>query len=338
MLCTLFNRDGRRTSVRTGFTLVELLVVIAIIGTLVGLLLPAVQSAREAARLSSCGNNLKQLALGLLNHHEARKAFPAGAPAYLTDGTLVTGTAADPNRTTVTGGWGWGTYILPYIEENSLFDRIGPTTTNFPDAPNDLTKTTIAAFNCPSETTGALNYAQALGGDGTAEGHAKASYVGVNGGNDNPYRIDRAAVTVRGIFGYNSRVKISEVTDGTSKTMMLVERLWDGQDAEKRRGAIWAGRSPGTATICGANCGNKYSNMVRVENSASWLINGSNNNSAASSHGGRQMNSAGTNMRGGFGVNSAFADGSVRLISENIDGAIWQLIGQRADDQKIAQF
>ena len=109
-----------------------------------------------------------------------------------------------------------------------------------------------------------------------------------------------------------------------------------GLDGEKRRGGVWSGRSPGNATICGANCGNKYSTMVRVENSASWVINGSNNNSAASNHGGRMMNPGGTNMRGGFGVNTVFADGSVRLISEFVDGTVWQRLGTRADGQQIA--
>jgi prepilin-type N-terminal cleavage/methylation domain-containing protein len=89
-----------------GFTLVELLVVIAIIGILVALLLPAIQSAREAARRSSCGNNLKQLGLGLQNFHDVHQNFPPG----LTDDD--------------TNSLGWGTYILPYSEQKPIWDGL----------------------------------------------------------------------------------------------------------------------------------------------------------------------------------------------------------------------
>lgn len=320
-----------------GFTLVELLVVIAIIGVLVGLLLPAVQSAREAARRSSCTNNLKQVATGLHLHHDAKKAFPPGALAYLTSGSIVTASMADPGRTSVIGGWGWGTFILPFLEQEPLYTGLAPSGTNFPMAPNTLTKTPIATFTCPSEVTGALNFAQAMGGNGTAEGHAKSSYSAVCGSTAILYTGANAAAA-RGIFGYNSRVKTSDVVDGLSKTMMLVERLWDGRDSEKRRGGVWAGRSPGNATICGSECGNKYSTMVRVENHTDWVINGQNNNAAASNHGGQSTNVAGTRVFGGYGANAAFGDGAVRMISENIDGAVWQRLGQRADGGAIGEF
>ena len=93
---------------RGGFTLVELLVVIAIIGTLVGLLLPAVQSAREAARRSACTNNMKQLGLGVLNFESARKRLPAASSG--------TGTSS----TATIGGYSWICAILPFLEETNL--------------------------------------------------------------------------------------------------------------------------------------------------------------------------------------------------------------------------
>ena len=98
-----------------GFTLVELLVVIAIIGTLVGLLLPAVQSAREASRAASCRNNLKQLGLALHHYHDHAKRFPSGwSGAAIPDGT-----AGDDLP-----GWGWATELLPQIEQSTLHSRI----------------------------------------------------------------------------------------------------------------------------------------------------------------------------------------------------------------------
>src|SRR5688572_21241712 len=95
-----------------GFTLVELLVVIAIIGILVALLLPAVQAAREAARRMSCGNNLKQISLGLHNYHDTYKAFPAGWFDF--------GGAANNFES-----WGWSAMLLPFVEQQPLHDQMG---------------------------------------------------------------------------------------------------------------------------------------------------------------------------------------------------------------------
>src|SRR5262245_55758548 len=94
-----------------GFTLVELLVVVAIIGVLVALLLPAVQSAREAARRMTCQSNLKQHAIAMHNYHDTWLKLPAG----------LMGSASSPDD-----GFGWGTAILPFVEQKALFDKINP--------------------------------------------------------------------------------------------------------------------------------------------------------------------------------------------------------------------
>ena len=103
------------SALRRGFTLIELLVVIAIIATLVAILLPAVQQAREAARRSPCKNNLKQIGLALHNYHDTFNILPPGTLCMLNNGTAVKPTDSNPSRTAVTGGWSWSTYILPFI-------------------------------------------------------------------------------------------------------------------------------------------------------------------------------------------------------------------------------
>src|SRR5215813_10909080 len=138
-----------------GFTLVELLVVIAIIGVLVALLLPAIQAAREAARRAQCQNHLKNLALAVLNYESAKKHYP---PGFVSQPIQVE-------------AWAWSTFILPYIEEQALYDKLSPSETfqmpvdatrlknrNLADlfaAKTDipLLQTPIAVFRCASDST-----------------------------------------------------------------------------------------------------------------------------------------------------------------------------------------
>src|SRR6476659_7832683 len=102
---------GRKA--RKGFTLIELLVVIAIIAILIGMLLPAVQRTREAANNAKCKNNLKQIGLAMQNYHSANDCFPSG---------YVSNVAA--NNSDLGPGWGWGTFLLPYLEQDTLYRQI----------------------------------------------------------------------------------------------------------------------------------------------------------------------------------------------------------------------
>ncbi len=125
-----------------GFTLVELLVVIAIIGILIGLLLPAVNAARESGRRTSCTNNLKQMGLALINCHEEKGCFP---PGYYSNQPYVDG------ATDTSPGWSWAAYILPYMEYSALYKSI-----NFAlpvQSPQNATavQTMIKGYICPSD-------------------------------------------------------------------------------------------------------------------------------------------------------------------------------------------
>lgn len=323
---------------RHGFTLVELLVVIAIIATLIGLLLPAVQTAREAARRMQCANNLKQLGLGVANYVSAKKRFPPG-------------TGYEAGVTPQGSGWGaatfgWGSMILPFAESNDVYSQFTAITNGgvkFPHydwertaAAAAVAKNAISAFMCPSDVMGPLNVTSNRGtGTDPQSGkdpYGKSNYVGVAGysgaedslsaqGGTLAFRpvapIDPEAELARrrGVFGGGSRTKISDVADGTSKTLILVER--DGSNVQRadyldglgKDGSWWAGS---------IRLGWPKTHLTNVNSSARWLINGTYRYGAGSLH-------------TGDGTNAAFADGHVQWISDSIDGATWQTLGGIAD-------
>ena len=306
---------------RRGFTLIELLVVIAIIAVLISLLLPAVQQAREAARRSQCKNNLKQLGLALHNYHDTYSVFPPGALALSTTGVAYKPGDTEPSRTAVVGGWGWTVFVLPFIDQGPLYNSLAPNGNNFPSAPTTLTKTILPVFLCPSDASGSIHTATAMGGMVPRMGTPSPTIppsMGV------PVWITcrNPLQSTRGIFWYNSATRLRDISDGASNTIMVTERYWDGGDSETRRGAIWAGKCDGTTGAL--NVGNKYANIVRAANHPDWIVKGLNNNSASSRHVG--------------GVHFVLGDGAVRFISENLDGATYQNLAQMADGLVIGEF
>jgi prepilin-type N-terminal cleavage/methylation domain-containing protein len=326
----------KKLSRRSGFTLIELLVVIAIIAILISLLLPAVQQAREAARRSQCKNNLKQIGLALHNYHDTHSVFPPGAIAVRYTGVAVAPSDAEPGRTSVAGGWAWSTFILPFLEQAPLYQSLNPNGNNFPLAPNQFSRTVLSVYQCPTEASPQIHFATPMGGNGSNDGHARSSYPAVAGSGANADYANKTSQNTRGILWYNSKSSLRDVTDGTSNTMIVAERFWDGGDSEKRRGCVWIGKAPGSNP---GDVGNKYSNLIRVDNSPSWLINGTNNNAAASMHGGvSQVPAGGSSQKGGYGIQVLNGDGSVRLLSENLHGPTWQALGQMADGEVLGEF
>ena len=266
---------------RRAFTLVELLVVIAIIGVLIALLLPAVQAAREAARRMKCSNNLRQLGLAMHNYHSSLNCFP---PGFMVRGLLSNNTP---------GGWGWGVFLMPYIEQSPLRDQLSPTKYKLEQVIADpallpMLQADLSVFRCPSSVIGPLRTHQGAPNPKVAS----ANYTCCRGF----YSFTGATHLTKqnnGVFFAESATRIQDVTDGTSNTLALGERTAFG--ANLQNDASWP-------SWCGPGGGGA---MNTVSSAVSDKLNHPTSNGAFSSqHPGGAV----------FG----FIDGSVRFISETI--------------------
>jgi prepilin-type N-terminal cleavage/methylation domain-containing protein/prepilin-type processing-associated H-X9-DG protein len=313
---------------RAAFTLVELLVVIAIIGTLVGLLLPAVQSAREAARLTTCTSNMKQLGIALLNHESATRRYPPEGVGYGWC-TSAAGGAGDSRILNMSGL----VLVLPYLEENELFLKLdknsafsnlttglccgltgnlngtlsGTIATNSPFVtrrvpgllcPSDQSSRTTSVYSNGSVNGGATNY------------DVVANATGLTGCN----WARTAPANQRYMFAENSTTRTKDVTDGTSYTLMVAETC-----REVRNGSnpAWAYRhwvQHGIEPNSGINRwqGLNGLNPFQAGKLDSWAY-------AGSLHPG--------------GCNFVFADGAVKLVSEATATTVLQQAARMADAQ-----
>lgn len=225
---------------RAAFTLVELLVVIAIIGILVALLLPAVQAAREAARRSQCVNNQKQLSLALLNYHDTRQRFPAGRQGCDDNGSLNTYRECsrqknDKNgRPLGLGGASAFAHILPMIEEQALYDQLhvadiaiwSPATGYQWWVDAEVTQALGAqpkAFICPSESE--LPTDCEFKHDVPIRTVVAPGSYALCAGNLGPPNGPDVKYNNTGVFFYAKRFKISQIVDGTSKTIFIGEAI-----------------------------------------------------------------------------------------------------------------
>ena len=356
-------KSGRtsRWSARIAFSLVELLVVIAIIGVLVALLLPAVQAARESARRSQCLSNLRQIGIGLHNFHDAKKLFP---PAYVGNpyqAGSAYGVSYPDGNGNGPSGFAWGALILPFIEEQNLYDRFNFKVPCWAPENAAAAQTKLSLFLCPSASS-------------VTDGFSVDKYVGVpwdpdlipvgsnpfnppvllahshyvtSAGNHQPWGrqvvfddFDKPELVtgsgppvltyIEGAFYRNSHFSAKSFTDGLSNTVFV------GEHSSILSDKTWVGVPPYSVSCpkfpFASDC-NSGGDLVGVHSGPDAhdrpqvIIHAPNNpvghtDQMWSEHGG--------------GCNVMFGDGSVRFIEETIDPYLWVALTTRAGGEVMS--
>ncbi len=357
---------------KKGFTLVELLVVIAIIGILIGMLLPAVQQVREAARRTQCLNNMRQLGLACHNFESAFMRFPPGCN--------WNETSSDPQRGApiLQGGErvAWGVFLLPYIEQGNLESQFSQATNKWDTSwwaavrlaassgggsdvflPGEV----LPPFICPSDSGTDTNewYSPSLAPDYPANAGSvgKSNYIALagagNGGSEEVTNGTQPEIRgdmrefnnpsssiIWGVFAKNSRTEIGQISDGTSNTFILGERASrsniDSGDGAPRGGigAVWAGVG---------NQNSHYPRNPQLGNlgpSKDWAVFGhmfSENAANWSINGEDTPRGVGSSFHAG-GSNFSVGDGSTRFVSQDLNIGVLADLVRMSDGNVVSGF
>ncbi|MDZ4684088.1 MAG: DUF1559 domain-containing protein [Planctomycetaceae bacterium] len=325
---------------RCAFTLIELLVVIAIIAILIALLLPAVQQAREAARRTECRNRLKQLGLALHNYHDNFNTFPPGT---------VNPIGENPNGQNGGGAAGiggpWICFLLPYLDQNPQYTAFSKIVAERPEVVDwfgNATYTsqgitvggeTFPAMNCPTHPGNDEKLANGTNMEHLARGNYCASFG--KGGYGRTYT---GSPATGGLFGINSKIRMGDVTDGTSSTLAFSELKYrlvsaTGPSLQDTRGTwsygvmganIFSTRAgPNSAVPDGVwGCRNfPQEGMPCVQVGTPYI----------------ELAAAARSYHTG-GVHACLGDGAVRFFSDNIDLTLWQNLGSRGGAEVLGDF
>ncbi|WP_339733883.1 DUF1559 domain-containing protein [uncultured Gimesia sp.] len=312
---------------KRGFTLIELLVVIAIIAILIALLLPAVQQAREAARRSTCKNNLKQIGLALHNYLDTHSTFPPGI------------TRAPQHPYAGVSGWNtgkvlWSAFILPFMDQGPLYNKID---FSMPDpgrhANNaDVRKVDLPAYRCPSDPGGKGTTGDSSSGPSNYTGCVGNSPLGSVSGGGSSYKNNGTSV-----FFTDSKTKIRDITDGTSNTMMVSELLVGSEYLNY--GNVSTGGILDDCSMSGSTGKLRGRSWFYGDASIDWayLTVFSPNTKLACRTFQEYANASPASQHVG-GVHILLCDGAVRFVSDNIHLKTWQDLGNKSDDNVLGEF
>ena len=304
-----------------GFTLVELLVVIAIIGTLVGLLLPAVQAARESARRLSCTNNLKQFALGMANYHDVRGQLP-----WIASRTNPPGN--DDTDSSTTGRRTWLTFLWPYLEAQTSASAYNPNVTYADNSTPRITgglknlqlvSMPLPIYYCPSDRPNAVDSSYG----------AKVNYL-VNTGTNMLGSATPGTTTIpSGPFGWTFgtdwafyrpvKVSFKNITDGLSKTLLFAEVAFPTEDSPNDSRGL-AFNDVGPPGVMTKNTPNSGTDVIHACNNTEKMP------CTQAFSGSRYTGSVVSRSKHSGGVNTAMCDGSVTFVVDAIDLATWQAV------------
>ncbi len=294
--------------IRGGFTLIELLVVIAIIGILIALLLPAVQSAREAARQMQCTNNLRQLMMAMHVYHEARESFPLGSGL---------------SRGEPQGNLGWHVWILPQLEESGAYETLNPGPGGGQGS-LEPSKRWIPGYICPSAPKPINDWSGSSVYKGT-------NYTGVTGAGLTSRRNLEDShcgdCSTDGMLFPNSGVRAADIKDGASNTLAIGERTY--QMRPWSSGNWWVGTLPAVTKICSHSTKNVRWPLNADPAEIGYYV------ADGSAPGPRTMlfNDFPFDSKHTSGANFAFADGSVHFVNESIGFSIYQRLAMIADGE-----
>lgn len=319
--------QGKPPAIRRGFTLIELLVVIAIIAVLIALLLPAVQQAREAARMTQCRNNLKQLGLAFHNYHDVNLTFMPGGFDNVPIGYPM----------------GWVPRIFPYIEQSARYDAIRDLGANGSDglmtvspfrttsiANNSLFTDPVAALVCPSSPLGprsglsdSANFPyRSQQGALHYRGNAGSRLVGYT----DPEGNEGTAYSTSGVIFPGRNVTIGQISDGTSNTILLGE-ISDNTKWPTEMKNSWGDIQPWTFGFF------NYGTGGRLMIDHKWVQHPVGYRGSFVT-GGTPYISA----HGSGGANILLADGSVRLITPSINMSVLHALATRANGEVVGEF
>lgn len=310
--------------------MIELLVVIAIIAILIALLLPAVQQAREAARRSTCKNNLKQLGLAMHNYHDTHRTFPPGAVWY------GIGSAPENGRD---ANWGttWVVQILPFMDQANLYNNynmsLNARSANA-SSTDSVLRAKIPSLICPSQPgVDRSNLSQDF------NGFSKITYAASVGAGSTLTRSDYTNPNRRGFFSAVAQngAKIRDVTDGSSNSIMLSEIVVGISSGDDKGAWGWCTG----ALFSGRNSNGILTPNAKVLDRTPYASNNTSDKNFNRRNSPDDINAGSGQAARSFhvgGVHATMGDGAVRFLSENIDQTTYLNLLSIADGNVVGEF